>query len=52
MSLKYAKAGYPNTKKGRKMQYEENLIKKSIITAFALKLKIAYAAILTYLKLH
>jgi len=47
-----ARAGYPNTKKGRKMKYEDNLLKKPKIKTLALKLTIVYATILTILKSH
>jgi len=47
-----AKAGYPNSKKGLKMKYEDNLVKKPKIKILALKLIIVYATILTILKSH
>jgi len=52
MLLKYAKPGYPNTKKGRKMQQKDNLVKKPKVKNFGLKLIVIYATILTILKSH
>jgi hypothetical protein len=52
MLLKYAKPGYPNSKKGRKMKYEFELSQKKTNNNVSLKIKMVCITILTILKLH
>lgn len=47
--LKQAKAGYPNSKKGRKMKYEDNLIQKQ--KANKKLLSVPYKLIITILSI-